>query len=75
MLRIGRPVKSIGRVCGFASASSARVSFRRSISVSPTTPHTMFPWSVKQRPPNIFRSASAGSGPITSRMRAASVSS
>jgi mannose-6-phosphate isomerase-like protein (cupin superfamily) len=75
MLFIGRPVNVIGRVWGSSSAASASSGPRRSISVSPMTPQTMFPCWSSARPPNIFCSEMPSTSASTSPIRAASCSS
>lgn len=48
--RMRRPVKSIGRACGRASASDSRSGSRRTISSSPFTPQHMLPANQEGQP-------------------------
>lgn len=68
-------VKSMGRAPGRAISSSWTSGPTRAISSSPTTPTTMFPRTVKHKPPNILISVNGARGPKTSRTRSASCSS
>jgi hypothetical protein len=71
---LGRPVKSISRACGSASASANRSLPTRTINSSPTIPTAMLPRHMNAMPPNILRSVTSSS-PSTARMRSASPSS
>src|SRR5207253_9426184 len=73
--RIGRPVKSIGRACGLASASSSWSGSRRTINSSPLTPQHIWPATMNVSPPNIFRSLTSVRSASSARTRVASLSS
>jgi hypothetical protein len=72
---LSRPVKSIGRVNGWLSASSASSAPRGRTRLSLMTPQHMFPCSMNVIPPNIARSVRPAVPCRLSRTRAARSSS
>ena len=65
-------MKSIGRACGWANASSYSSGPTRTMKSALVRPQHIAPPTMKQRPPNIFFSTTSVRFANTPRMRAAS---